>query len=258
MVAQLFYDSLDFSNPIKYKFVTNILYNDLDVSKDTAVYLNWDINIVELKDSIWQLFGNAANYWFISPKSNDISTGSSYEVGMPTNYLITFYSESINYYTRDTLSILDIIGLAGGLFSILAVVGGLLVQFLTNKLYFYHLNSELNQVDITNFDFAKGSKKVWSKDLTKTTQQIYVNSPQRSPNPGQFSNIYNDINLKPSVTNIDSNTYTSSSARVQRVTLINSSKNNLGMKILRFHFSLMNFANRDKTKVQLHSRRHLI
>ena len=149
-----YYDFDDYNQPIKTFFDDQFYYQFVPgFSKSVDIYIMQ--NSIDQEDNMFRYQPENIEDSFLSietvyekfyyePKNNDVMS-------------ITLYKDQKSYnYERSVFSILDCLGLIGGVNEILEVAGGLIVGFISSKLFLFSLLSSIYQVnmrDNKNSDF---------------------------------------------------------------------------------------------------------
>lgn len=159
-VINSYFDSDDYDNPVK-EYVDNRLYDyfTFGLSKEYDMYLSQ--NKANTKDSPFSILGNSKEYEFLTVDET-FRYISNYDETM-IMYCGFYQSIKADKTTRSTLNIIDIIGLSGGFASLIFLIWGVTVKFISTQMLYYKLSSRLYQVDTSHLNNSKQIAPVYNE-----------------------------------------------------------------------------------------------
>lgn len=179
-----YFDSYSYDNPIKQGVISSHLQDSFKLNQTKYYDIFVSKDIVETQDSYFSIFENPKKYNFIS--FDNLQTGLNLFPDKPNLLMSTSFkmAEKSTYYTRTTYGYLDVIGIAGGLYSILKAFIGLIIGPIVQLLYDYDMNHDANPVDIENIEKATETtdrESEFTKNAsTKQNQQLNENVDQET------------------------------------------------------------------------------
>ncbi|CAI2385115.1 unnamed protein product [Moneuplotes crassus] len=162
-VVNSYFDFDEYDNdPVKTYIDDRFFYDALPGQVKTS-FLNIQKNEVETQDNYfaYKPGGSKKDIYEIQRVDNRISA----ENATPTNVIsVRFIKDPFSKsYDRGVITVLEVIGNVGGLMGIFVVGGGLIVNFFSDKLFFYSFFSKMYEVEETNEeanDYKESSNKV--------------------------------------------------------------------------------------------------
>lgn len=179
-------DLEDIENPIK-NYTNSIYETYYQWGKDAFVYLKVKKNEVYLEDSLFPLFNKVKPKIFYSisfEKSNEITNTNPYYGDVPLpgfiNVRVTIDPE-VDQYRRKLLNFLEVLGIVGGVFELLEVLGGFFVGILS---YVYTKREISRSLAKFEQEFRKLSKALDNVQPLPFNAQSSLNIPSQEEAEG--------------------------------------------------------------------------
>lgn len=143
---EYYYDPQEFASPVK---TTGVKFSEgtLRANYTTSITALVDLNYIMAQDSYLTLFGEIVTYAFLGESTYLEDVTDNANIDIPELVISYDWSMKTNFYYRSTLTIFDILGIAGGFVSILAFTSRILVTFVAERMYYFSMISNLYQVD---------------------------------------------------------------------------------------------------------------
>lgn len=224
-----YFDGGDYVLPVK-TFLDSSLYSyvTFDFTKAHDIYLVHDT--AETEDSYFSFFGGSTIYKFLAiDKFQDYF---KYNDNQDLIHFTFFMSNKTSTSYRSTLNIFDILGIAGGFASILALIFGIFVNYIVEKMYVYNLNADLYQVDLSKCGNPHGDH-VTHNTIMHTSK---INPCSTIVDEHTKNEIFQDMNdvlvNTPAIENQNFERTTSRSAKMARMEILKRSMDSMNNRRL--------------------------
>ena len=120
-----------------------MLYRGIEAGITNHVDFYFRKNEAETKDSYYSIIPETKQYEFV-----DIDKTNNYISSSETVLTMKFFkSNQSQKIERSVFTLLDLLGLIGGVFEIFSIIGGILVYTFADRIFHYSILSNLYQVD---------------------------------------------------------------------------------------------------------------
>jgi hypothetical protein len=164
-----FYNFEDYSSPITTYLES---FNDVSLVKGVAQAFQKEILINEVKSQNYLFYSDSPKTETFYSLDASISKLNNYEASNKP-YIEAIFSLSNRYdvYERNVYTIFDMLGQLGGVFEILFILGSYVVPFISRKMFYNSLISDLYYVEEEDRE-AKDSNGIKLTSLTKISSKV--------------------------------------------------------------------------------------